>query len=725
MVQGLAFLSKKSWHVKNIANQEKVWLAEQREQHEKAKASELAKQIQQEREQEELNRMAGKKSAIIDRGIDWMYHGHEKESEIAQQDAAKQAEEYLLGKEYVPSTTLTTTAVGDLAVAAAEVDGSAGLASAVSLRSTASAAATTTHELRDRNPTNDLDRKMPSRKDDCNNSSDQPSHSQPPLPPTVAEMNEAFRMRHEDPMYAVTQATVQKRREVEQKRQLLERVTGQSVKLVQHQDTNGPTAAAVTKKDEERPRKRRRKHSDDDSHDSDHSSDDRRSKRKEERRERRSLRKHKKKKKKKSSKSRHHRDRDREDQSSVEGNHSSSDLDSASNFSEDDDRHDQRGSHRERDGHGHRHHRSEDKEMGRSETRTRRRRSASFDNPSHDGDKKDELHQSRDEMKHDASSASRRCRSNSRGRDHAKDKEAVEENALSRRRRYDDHGERYEEERHERRRDERGEDRHHHYTRRSHSDYHGRRRHSPSCHEESERYHDRHRPRREDEHAKMKRRPPPPNYNTDDRHDRFHSRQHDQDETARSHHANRSRHNDGVDHRNVSPYQPDNYQSSWHQTRQAKMEKQIEEYDEYGRLRVSREGVHDEKKPPEQPQKLAGYGLQGSGKTGHSHPSDLGPDRELLERKRQAREAERAERYASKSKRTQLTPEERAKALQAMEANAQQRFQKHMEDGVNTGGRGGNPDDEQQQPQPRGPTASFLNDVNRQVHGVWTSGERK
>ena len=99
MVQGLAFLSKKSWHTKNKANQEKVWIAEQKKEQETAKANELAREIQQEREAEEFNRIAGKK-AIKDRGIDWMYQ-EGTSTELAKEDAAKKAEEYLLGKEYV------------------------------------------------------------------------------------------------------------------------------------------------------------------------------------------------------------------------------------------------------------------------------------------------------------------------------------------------------------------------------------------------------------------------------------------------------------------------------------------------------------------------------------------------------------------------------------------------------------------------------------------------
>jgi hypothetical protein len=37
MVQGLAFLSKKSWHTKNIANQERVWIEEQKKEAEGCK----------------------------------------------------------------------------------------------------------------------------------------------------------------------------------------------------------------------------------------------------------------------------------------------------------------------------------------------------------------------------------------------------------------------------------------------------------------------------------------------------------------------------------------------------------------------------------------------------------------------------------------------------------------------------------------------------------------
>ena len=107
MVQGLGFLSKKSWHTKNLNNQEKVWIAEQQQEQERIRTSELAKQIQIEREQNEIDDITGggdgggdrkKKKKIYDRGIDWMYTGQTKDSQIAKEDALKIAEEYLLGK---------------------------------------------------------------------------------------------------------------------------------------------------------------------------------------------------------------------------------------------------------------------------------------------------------------------------------------------------------------------------------------------------------------------------------------------------------------------------------------------------------------------------------------------------------------------------------------------------------------------------------------------------
>eukprot|EP00814_Leptocylindrus_danicus_P007060 CAMPEP_0116036010 /NCGR_PEP_ID=MMETSP0321-20121206/20829_1 /TAXON_ID=163516 /ORGANISM="Leptocylindrus danicus var. danicus, Strain B650" /LENGTH=470 /DNA_ID=CAMNT_0003513193 /DNA_START=256 /DNA_END=1668 /DNA_ORIENTATION=- len=104
---GLSFLSKKSWHTSNISNQEKVWMAEQKAAAEEAKTKELAKQIQAEREKEEMERITGKKS--LDTGIDWMYQGG-VEAKIEQEK--RLADEYLLGKEITGSTSKATEEVG-------------------------------------------------------------------------------------------------------------------------------------------------------------------------------------------------------------------------------------------------------------------------------------------------------------------------------------------------------------------------------------------------------------------------------------------------------------------------------------------------------------------------------------------------------------------------------------------------------------------------------------
>jgi hypothetical protein len=184
MVQGLAFLSKKSWHVKNLANQEKVWVAEQQQQAEAAKTQELAKQIQHEREREELEALTGKKTTL-DRGIDWMYQGQNAQSEIAEQDAIKKSEEYLLGKEYVPEGAIK----GDLDDGQA-MEGVNAVLAAATVADTAGQSSTAYSEQ------------------------------------TVAERNEAFRVRHEDPMFAVSTLAYQKTQQHERNKELYEKVVG-------------------------------------------------------------------------------------------------------------------------------------------------------------------------------------------------------------------------------------------------------------------------------------------------------------------------------------------------------------------------------------------------------------------------------------------------------------------------------------------------------------------
>lgn len=221
MVQGLAFLSKKSWHTKNISNQEKVWIAEEREKDEKAKTAELAKQIQQEREDEELNQIAGKKK--LDRGIDWMYTSYHKDSETAKEDAAKEAEEYLLGKEFAPAAKL----VGDLDTAAA--DSHAGVNAVVA--SAAAAAAI------------DDDRKRPAYYQEED---------------SVAQRNEAFRLRHEDPMFAVSLQAVRKEKSMEQRKDLYEKA-GISLRTVPTSSTGDIENGSQKGKKEPKKKKKSKK----------------------------------------------------------------------------------------------------------------------------------------------------------------------------------------------------------------------------------------------------------------------------------------------------------------------------------------------------------------------------------------------------------------------------------------------------------------------------------
>lgn len=79
-----------------MSNQEKVWMAEQQKEADETKLKEIQKQIQVEREREELERISGRISSKIDRGIDWMYEGGAKEED----EMNKEAESYLLGKSF-------------------------------------------------------------------------------------------------------------------------------------------------------------------------------------------------------------------------------------------------------------------------------------------------------------------------------------------------------------------------------------------------------------------------------------------------------------------------------------------------------------------------------------------------------------------------------------------------------------------------------------------------
>ena len=218
MVQGLAFLSKKSWHTKNMANQEKVWLAEERKRAEDLKTAELAKQIQQEREEAELEEMTGQTKRKRDRGIDWMYE--QGQGELARQDAQKQAEEYLLGKEFVPAAVANK---GDLKNA--EGTNNEGVHAAVVAASEKMAAA-----------------------------------EAPTTEPSVQDRNEAFRMRLEDPMFAVTKRAAEQQQKYDKKKELYERVVGGvAVDVVNSSREHNKKKKRKRDREERRARKRERK----------------------------------------------------------------------------------------------------------------------------------------------------------------------------------------------------------------------------------------------------------------------------------------------------------------------------------------------------------------------------------------------------------------------------------------------------------------------------------
>jgi hypothetical protein len=93
---GLAFLNKKSWHPSLLSNVEKVWKAEKKSRDETKKLEQLQKEIEQERQREELRkaqREAGLLPNTNDR-MNWMVAGPASASEQSK-------EQYLLGKEFM------------------------------------------------------------------------------------------------------------------------------------------------------------------------------------------------------------------------------------------------------------------------------------------------------------------------------------------------------------------------------------------------------------------------------------------------------------------------------------------------------------------------------------------------------------------------------------------------------------------------------------------------
>lgn len=83
---------KKSWHPSTMKNMEKVWKAEQQNDQEKRRIAELKREIEMEKDQEDMTKYAMEQGVIEkkdDKKLDWMYKGPNQ---------MVNREEYLLGR---------------------------------------------------------------------------------------------------------------------------------------------------------------------------------------------------------------------------------------------------------------------------------------------------------------------------------------------------------------------------------------------------------------------------------------------------------------------------------------------------------------------------------------------------------------------------------------------------------------------------------------------------
>lgn len=83
---------KKSWHPSTMKNMEKVWKAEQQNDQEKRRIAELKREIEMEKDQEDMTKYAMEQGVIEkkdDKKLDWMYKGPNQ---------TVNREEYLLGR---------------------------------------------------------------------------------------------------------------------------------------------------------------------------------------------------------------------------------------------------------------------------------------------------------------------------------------------------------------------------------------------------------------------------------------------------------------------------------------------------------------------------------------------------------------------------------------------------------------------------------------------------
>ena len=98
MGAGLAFLNKKSWHTGGMKQIEQVWKREQEHAKEQARVAELQKQIQEERQVRDIQRLAedNRHQQKKNERLDFMYN-----TPLANRAELEQSNAFLLGEKKV------------------------------------------------------------------------------------------------------------------------------------------------------------------------------------------------------------------------------------------------------------------------------------------------------------------------------------------------------------------------------------------------------------------------------------------------------------------------------------------------------------------------------------------------------------------------------------------------------------------------------------------------
>lgn len=273
-----------------------------------------------------------------------------------------------------------------------------------------------------------------------------------------------------------------------------------------------------------------------------------------------------------------------------------------------------------------------------------------------------------------------------------------------------------------------------------------RHRHHDRCDDENDRYERKHRRHRDDysdddsnrdrrhNSSSSRRHKESSRYDSDSDRDRD-SHRHDRRKRSRSPHEDderkrRSRdgggssskrhHRSSRSHRSRSHSPDESRQRHRHNDRVEGRDHQRRSFDEdrSSRREDSRDTPHGQVGRHGGPVKKAGFGLQGnassSSNTNAYSPKDLGPQQDLVRQKREAAEEERRRARERASSRRTMTAEERAKALNEMQATAQARTRD-----IPARSR-----DDEDDETPRQSKAGFIKDLNEQAHGLKRAGSQ-